>query len=120
MTIPLKFEIVEYQISSPESQNLLVINRTTGQRIMIGNNLQVTLLDIQGKNIRLGFEDLLNKTILPTISAQFNQKIQMGNGVSLLVVQIRGSQVKLGIDFPPDISVLRGELFEKGKAGEKV
>ena len=115
MTIPLKFEIVGYQISSPESKNLLVINRTTGQNIIIGHNLRVTLLDIQGNQIRLGLEDLLNKTILPTLSAKFNQKIPMGNGVSLLVVQIRGSQVKLGIDFPSDILVLRGELFEKGK-----
>jgi carbon storage regulator CsrA len=87
---------------------------------MIGDNLRITVLEIQGKQIQLGFEDLSNKTIFSTISAKFNQKIQMGNGVSILVVQIRGKQVRLGIDFPPDILVLRGELYEKGKPGEQV
>jgi carbon storage regulator CsrA len=94
-------------------QILLIINRTPGQTIMIGDNLRITLLDIQGKQIQLGLEDLANKTIFPTISAEFNQKIQMGNGGSILVVQVRGKQVKLGIDFPPNILVLRGELYEK-------
>jgi carbon storage regulator CsrA len=97
---------------------VLVINRTIGETIMIGNNLQITVLEIQGKTIRLGFEERVNKKTLPSLSAKFNQKIRMGNGVSILVIQIRGKQVRLGIDFPPDIMVLRGELYERGKPGE--
>jgi sRNA-binding carbon storage regulator CsrA len=39
----------------------------------------------------------------------------MGKGVSILVIQVRGKQVRLVIIFAPDILVLRGELYERGK-----
>jgi len=35
---------------------VLVLTRKLGESIVIGNNVRVTLLDMQGKQIRLGIE----------------------------------------------------------------
>ena len=94
---------------------MLIITRTAGESIIIGENLRITLLKIQDKTIELGLEDLVNMNKFNNLSAVENQKVQIGKGVSILVVKVRGKQVRLGIDFPPDIEVLRGELHEKGK-----
>jgi carbon storage regulator len=35
---------------------MLVLSRKEGQSVMIGENIKVTILQIEGRNIRLGFE----------------------------------------------------------------
>ncbi len=94
---------------------MLILSRNVGESIIIGDNLRVTVLKIQGKTIDLGLEDLAHKRNFPNLSAKEDQRIQIGEGVSILVVEIRGKQVRLGINSPPDIAVLRGDLYEKGK-----
>jgi carbon storage regulator CsrA len=95
---------------------LLIINRNIGENLIIGDNLRITVLDIQGKHIQLGFEDLEDKLILPVSTLRLNQRLKVGKDLTIMVAQIRGKQVKLGIDFPRDIQILRGELYNKDKA----
>jgi len=35
---------------------MLVLARKEGESVMIGNNIKVTILRIEGRNIRIGFE----------------------------------------------------------------
>lgn len=35
---------------------MLVLSRKRGERIMIGPNIELTVLDVQGDRVRLGFE----------------------------------------------------------------
>lgn len=35
---------------------MLVLSRREGENVMIGENIKVTVLQIEGRNIRLGFE----------------------------------------------------------------
>ena len=35
---------------------MLVLTRYTGQTIIINNNIKVTVLDVQGKQVRLGID----------------------------------------------------------------
>ena len=41
------------------------------------------------------------------------QKIRIGENIVLVVREIRGRQVKLGIEAPPEIRVLREEIYEE-------
>ncbi len=40
------------------------------------------------------------------------QKIRIGENVVIVVREVRGRQVKLGIDAPPEVRVLREEIYE--------
>lgn len=41
------------------------------------------------------------------------QKIRIGEDIVLVVREIRGRQVKIGIEAPPQVRVLREEIYEE-------
>ncbi len=43
---------------------MLVLSRKLGQRILIGDNIYVTVLDVQGERVRLGFDAPRNVSIV--------------------------------------------------------
>ncbi len=87
-----------------------------GESLIIADNLRISILNIQGKRIQLGLEDLENKAILPVSTLKLDERLKIRNDLSIMVVQVRGKQVKIGIDSPGDIQILRGELYDKDKA----
>jgi carbon storage regulator len=95
---------------------LLIVTRNLGESLVIGDNLRITVLDIQGKRIQLRLVNLKDKLILPVSTLKLDERLKVGNDLTIMVVQIRGQQVKMGIDSPRDIKILRGELYDKGKA----
>ncbi|MFO0726813.1 MAG: carbon storage regulator [Myxococcota bacterium] len=40
------------------------------------------------------------------------QKIRIGENILLVIREIRGRQVKIGIEAPPNVRVLREEIYE--------
>ncbi len=48
------------------------------------------------------------------------QKIRIGEDIVLVVREIRGRQVKIGIEAPPQIRVLREEIYEGLCAANKL
>jgi carbon storage regulator CsrA len=92
---------------------LLIINRNIGESLIIGDNLRITVLDIQGKRIQVRLEDLEDKLILPVSTLKLDKRLRVGKDLTIMVVQVRGKQVKIGIDSPGDIQILRGELYDK-------
>jgi carbon storage regulator len=94
---------------------LLIINRKIGESLIIGDNLRITVLDIQGKciQLRLGFVE--DKLILPVSTLKLDERLKVGKDLTISVVQIRGKQAKIGIDSHRDIQILRGELYDKDR-----
>ena len=41
-----------------------------------------------------------------------DEAIRLGEDIRIVLVQIKGGQVRLGIECPPDMRVLREELYE--------
>jgi carbon storage regulator len=99
----------------PPGVTLLIISRNIGESLIIGNNLRITVMDIQSKCVQLGLEGLGDKIILPVSIIKLDERLKVENDLTIIVVQIRGKQVKIGIDSPRDIQILREELCEKDK-----
>lgn len=47
------------------------------------------------------------------LSRKLGESIVINDNIEITVVEVRGKSIKLGIDFPPDVTVLRRELFDK-------
>jgi carbon storage regulator len=49
------------------------------------------------------------------LTRRLNQSLTIGSDITISVVEIRGSQVRIGVSAPGDVSILRGEVFEKAR-----
>jgi carbon storage regulator len=94
---------------------LLIINRKLSESLVIGDNLLITVLDIQGTRIQLRLGLLEEKSILSVCTIKLDERLKVGNDLTITVVQIRGKQAKIGIDSHRDIQILRGELYNKDR-----
>lgn len=47
------------------------------------------------------------------LARKIGESIIINNNIEVQVVEIKGKTVKLGFTFPPDVSVLRKELYER-------
>lgn len=46
------------------------------------------------------------------LSRKTGERIVIGDNITITVTRIRGDKVRIGIDAPPDVRILRGEVFE--------
>jgi carbon storage regulator len=49
------------------------------------------------------------------LTRKVGEKVIINKNIRITVVEMRGKNIKLGFEFPPDVSVLRQELYEKIK-----
>lgn len=47
------------------------------------------------------------------LSRKPGESIVINDNIEITVVEVRGKSIKLGVTFPPDVTVLRRELYEK-------
>lgn len=47
------------------------------------------------------------------LTRKVGEAILINEDIEVTVVEVRGKSIKLGFDFPPGVSVLRRELYEK-------
>ena len=50
------------------------------------------------------------------LSRKIGELILIGDGIELTVLQVRGDRVKLGLTAPPEVSILREELYIQDQA----
>ena len=50
------------------------------------------------------------------LTRKLGESIVIGNNVRITVLDLQGKQIRLGIDAPPEISVHRGEVYERIEA----
>jgi carbon storage regulator len=47
------------------------------------------------------------------LTRKIGESVIINDNVEVTVVEVRGKSIKLGFTFPPDISVLRREIYER-------
>ena len=47
------------------------------------------------------------------LSRKLGESIIINNTVEVTVIEVRGKTVKLGFTFPPEVTVLRKEIYDK-------
>ncbi|NKB20097.1 MAG: carbon storage regulator CsrA [Alphaproteobacteria bacterium] len=47
------------------------------------------------------------------LTRKVGESVVINDNIEVTVVEVRGRSIKLGFEFPPEISVLRRELFDK-------
>ncbi len=50
------------------------------------------------------------------LTRKVGDSVIINDNIEITVVEIRGRSIKLGFTFPPEVSVLRRELYEKIQA----
>ena len=54
------------------------------------------------------------------ITRRIGEKIVIGGGVTVTFLGFKGNQARIGFDAPPNVSVLREEVFSKIKDSEQL
>lgn len=52
------------------------------------------------------------------LTRRVGETIKIGDDVTITVLSIRGQQARFGVDAPRDVSVHRGEIYDKIQNGE--
>jgi carbon storage regulator len=47
------------------------------------------------------------------LTRKIGESVVINDNIEVTVVEVRGRSIKLGFEFPPDVTVLRRELFDK-------
>jgi len=47
------------------------------------------------------------------LTRKVGESVVINDNIEVTIVEVRGRSIKLGFDFPPDVTVLRRELFDK-------
>lgn len=53
------------------------------------------------------------------LSRKVDQTILIGDGIEIMVTKISGERVKVGVTAPEDTKILRGELLQETKDGDR-
>jgi len=90
---------------------MLAIARTKGQTIMIGDDIEVTIVEIAGDRVRFGVDAPKDMAVV-TGKDPAKQLIMVGTDISVHVIDIRGDKVRVGVVVPPNMSVHRKEVYD--------
>ncbi len=47
------------------------------------------------------------------LTRKIGESVVINDNIEVTIVEVRGRSIKLGFDFPPNVTVLRRELFDK-------
>ena len=47
------------------------------------------------------------------LTRKIGESVVINDNIEVTVVEVRGRSIKLGFEFPPDVTVLRRELYDK-------
>jgi carbon storage regulator len=47
------------------------------------------------------------------LTRKVGESVVINDKIEVTIVEVRGRSIKLGFDFPPDVTVLRRELYDK-------
>jgi len=82
---------------------MLVLARRQGESVKIGNNIELTVKEINSSHVKLCVNDSENITL-----GKWESKV-IADGVKISVEKINSGQVKLGIRAPESMAVNREE-----------
>ena len=85
---------------------MLVLARSKGQSIMIGDEIVVTIVELVGDRVRFGVNAPANLAIVKG-EGPAEQSIKVGTDVSVTVIDVRGDKVRVGVVSPRYMAVHR-------------
>lgn len=53
------------------------------------------------------------------LTRKIGESVIINDNIEVTVIEVRGRSIKLGFTFPPDVSVLRHEIYERIQAENK-
>lgn len=59
---------------------------------------------------------VVTRFLMLYLSRKVGESIVINDNIEITVVEVRGRSIKLGITFPPDVTVLRRELYDRIQA----
>ena len=83
---------------------MLVLTRRKCESLIIGDDIKITVLNVDKNQIKLGVNDSEGATI------NQQESITIRDRITVKLVKIDKAQVKLGIDAPKDVTINREEV----------
>ena len=88
---------------------LLVLTRTLNESVLIGDNVEIKLVEIRGNDVRLGISEPTTVPQNREVLLALSDSISIGDNIEVMVVEIRGNNVRLGITAPQEVDIRREE-----------
>jgi len=83
---------------------MFVLTRKLGESLLIGDDIKVTVLTIDKKQVKLSVNDSEG------ISLDLRETTTIKDGITIKLVKTDKTQVKLGIEAPDDVTINREEV----------
>lgn len=93
---------------------LLVLNRTPGESVMIGDDITVTVFGLDGRRVALSTRYVLAEGIWTNLTWHDERDaFSITDAIQGCICSVSGNQVRLGIDAPRSVSVHRQEVYNR-------
>ncbi len=90
---------------------MLVLARRLDESVIIGDDIKLTVLNIDKSQIKLSVNDS------EVVTLDLQETITIKDGITVKLVKIISNQVKLGIEAPEDVTINREEVYMKDQVG---
>ncbi len=87
---------------------MLVLTRLPGDSVLIGDEVEITLVEIQGSKVRIGIGDPTTGSEGQQALLSPDETISIGSNIEVLLVDITGNIARLGITAPQEVGIRRG------------
>jgi len=104
------------------------MSRLKDEAIMLGDDIEITIIDIRGDYVRLGLHvtqtisvrmkessDTIkknNKQGLLVIRCKKNESVMIGDDIEVIIVDVRGDKARIGLVAPKPVPVHRKEIYD--------
>jgi sRNA-binding carbon storage regulator CsrA len=97
---------------------MLLLTRRIKEKLTIGDDLEITLLEIDHKNEEIKIEIYNKKTNNSDLELLTLKKFfRLNKDVTILITYIKGRQTTFAIGAPREIPIHRYEIYRKIQAG---
>lgn len=91
---------------------MLVLTRYPQESIVIGEDVEVTVMEVSGNTVRLRISSPRLSPPVREETLRLENRVQIDDQVQVQVVMLRpaGGRVRLGVNAPPDVAIAREEI----------
>ncbi len=95
---------------------MLILHRTVGTALVIGDNITLTVLSAKAKKVRVAVESPANATDTTCRVERVSEGESfnlLGDQITVTILGVKGRDVRLGIAAPKAVPVHRQEIYER-------